>query len=276
MIYSIYAFKEYLKKVTPNFIKNIFPYSLRVKIYSKIFPFYFIPTNLQKLPNINFIDNYNNLDVQHKYIDKFYSNFKQNSEMTFPNLMQELNKKFNADSKFKFLDIGGEYIDFYLELNKNFKNIEYYFHNIKNINNVFNQLKKSYNFNNLFIIDRLEEISNNHFDFINLGASLQYIEGYEILLDKITNLKSYILISGIPVYKSKNKKQNKFIIVKQVRNSVGNYLYFFNKDYLFNIFKNKNFDIILEQDNATDNVNLKNFENIVDEISYLDLIFYKK
>jgi len=57
---------------------------------------------------------------------------------------------------------------------------------------------------------------------------------------------------------------------------VGNYLYFFNKDYLFNIFKNKKFDIILEQDNATDNVNLKNFEKIVDEISYLDLIFYKK
>lgn len=57
---------------------------------------------------------------------------------------------------------------------------------------------------------------------------------------------------------------------------MGNYLYFFNKDYLFNIFKNKKFDIILEQDNATDNVNLKNFEKIVDEISYLDLIFYKK
>jgi hypothetical protein len=276
MIYSIYAFKEYLKKVTPNFIKNIFPRMLRVKIYSKIFPFYFIPTNLNKLPNINFIDDYNNLDTQHKYIDKFYTNFKQNSEMTFPNLTQELHKKFNADSKFKFLDIGGEYIDFYLELNKNFKNIEYYFHNIENINNIFNQLKKNYNFNNLFIIDRLEEISNNHFDFINLGASLQYIEDYEILLDKITNLKSYVLISAIPVYKSKNKSQNKFIIVKQAKNSAGNYLYFFNKDYLFSIFKNKNFDIILEQDNPTDNVNLKNFEKIVDEISYLDLIFHKK
>ena len=88
--------------------------------------------------------------------------------MTFPNLTQELHKKFNADSKFRFLDIGGEYIDFYLELNKNFKNIEYYFHNIENINNIFNQLKKNYNFNNLFIIDRLEEISNNHFFVDNI------------------------------------------------------------------------------------------------------------
>ena len=103
MIYSIYAFKEYLKKVTPNFIKNIFPRMLRAKTYSKIFPFYFIPTNLNKLPNINFIDDYNNLDTQHKYIDKFYTNFKQNSEMTFPNLTQELHKKFNADSKFKII-----------------------------------------------------------------------------------------------------------------------------------------------------------------------------
>ena len=123
----------------------------------------------------------------------------------------------------------------------------------------------------------LEEISNNHFDFINLGASLQYIEDYEILLDKITNLKSYVLISAIPVYKSKNKSQNKFIIVKQAKNSAGNYLYFFNKDYLFSIFKNKNFDIILEQDNPTDNVNLKNFEKIVsvgDDNNDVDLHIY--
>ena len=38
----------------------------------------------------------------------------------------------------------------------------------------------------------------------------------------------------------------------------------------------KNFTIVFEKKNATDNVNFSNFINKVDKIEYLDLMFEKK
>tara|TARA_Y100000992_G_scaffold217023_1_gene149879 strand:+ start:1429 stop:2262 length:834 start_codon:yes stop_codon:yes gene_type:complete len=276
MIYKIYYIKEFLKKITPSFVKKIIPQHLRGRLYSKIFPFYFIPTDHDELPKSNFIDNYNSISEQIKFIDQFNSNFKQNSEMTFPNLIELLQTKFNKDEKFSFLDIGGEYVDFYLDLNKNFKNVKYFLLNIKSINETFKELKTKYNFNNLYVLDEIKQVSNKQFDFINLGASIQYIKAYEVILDNIGDKHSSILFSGIPVYRTNNKKYEKFMIVRQARNSVGNYLYFFNKDYFCDYLKNKQFSITLEKKNSTDNVNFNNFRSIVDEIEYLDLMFEKK
>ena len=45
--------------------------------------------------------------------------------------------EFKIDQKFSFIDIVGENIDFYLELKKKFKNVEYYFLNIEKINKIF-------------------------------------------------------------------------------------------------------------------------------------------
>ena len=205
MIYKIYYIKEFLRKNAPNFVKKIIPQQLRKKIYLKIFPFYFIPTNYEKLPVSNVVDNYNNINEQIKFIDQFNLNNKQNSEMTFPNLIQFLQNKFSKDDKFNFLDIGGEYIDFYLELNKNFKNAQYFFLNLKSINNTFKELKTKYNLEKLYVLDEIKEVSNKQFDFINLGASIQYIKEYELILDNITNQNSSILFSGIPVYMTKIK-----------------------------------------------------------------------
>ena len=274
MIYKIYYIKEFLRKNAPNFVKKIIPQQLRKKIYLKIFPFYFIPTDHDELPRSNFIDNYNSISEQIKFIDLFNSNFKQNSEMTFPNLIDLLKTKFNKDEKFNFLDIGGEYIDFYLELNKNFKNAQYFL-NLKSINNTFKELKTKYNLEKLYVLDEIKEVSNKQFDFINLGASIQYIKEYELILDNITNQNSSILFSGIPVYMTKNKRYEKFMVVRQARASDGNFLYFFNKEYFFNFLK-KNFSIVFEKKNATDNVNFSNFINKVDKIEYLDLMFEKK
>ena len=185
MIYKLYYIKEFIKKITPSFIKKIIPQHLREKLYIKIFPFYFIPTNYDKLPISNFIDNYNSISEQTKFIDQFNLNFKQNSEMTFPNLIELLQSKFNKDAKFSFLDIGGEYVDFYLDLNKNFKNVEYSLLNIKSINDTFKELKTKYNFHNLYVLDEIKQVSNKQFDFINLGASIQYIKEYEDILENV-------------------------------------------------------------------------------------------
>ena len=275
MIYKLYYIKEFIKKITPSFIKKIIPQHLREKLYIKIFPFYFIPTNYDKLPISNFIDNYNSISEQTKFIDQFNLNFKQNSEMTFPNLIELLQSKFNKDAKFSFLDIGGEYVDFYLDLNKNFKNVEYSLLNIKSINDTFKELKTKYNFHNLYVLDEIKQVSNKQFDFINLGASIQYIKEYEDILENVVKKNSSILFSAIPVYRTNNKKYEKFMIVRQAKHSVGNYLYFFNKDYFLNYFKKKNFSITFEKKNSTDNVNFSNFKGIVDEIEYLDLMFEK-
>ena len=275
MIYKIYKVKEILKKILPSFIKKIIPQHLRDRLYYKIFPFYFIPTNKDTFPKKNFVDNYNNINDQIKFIEKFNFNLKQNSEMTYPNLIELLMNKFKKDEKINFLDIGGEYIDFYLHLNKSFKNVDYYFLNLKNINNTFEELKKKYNYKNLFIIDEINKAAKTQFDFINLGASIQYIKDYDIILENITKYNSFILFSGIPIYRSNNENFSKHMIVKQARHSDGNFLYFFNKDFFFNYFKKKNFSLIFEKNNSTDNVNFDNFKKIVEEIEYLDLLFKK-
>ena len=45
-----------------------------------------------------------------------------------------------ASDNFSFLDMGGEYIDFFLELKKNFKNVKYYIFNLENITIDFSKL----------------------------------------------------------------------------------------------------------------------------------------
>ena len=82
-----------------------------------------------KLPNSNYQEEIN-LEYQKNLIKKF-SETKKNSFMTCPHLIQLLLMKFNSNDNYSFLDIGGERIDFYLELKKNFGNVKYYIFNLK-------------------------------------------------------------------------------------------------------------------------------------------------
>ena len=88
-------------------------------------------------------------------------------------------------TKFEFSDFGGENIDFYLDLNKNFKNLNYYVINQGEINKTFIEIKKNYKFNNLNILENLNEVEKNSYDFINFGSSIQYINNYDDILTRV-------------------------------------------------------------------------------------------
>ena len=106
-----------IKLNIPKFIKYLIPKFIKKKINKKFFSYYFLLTDYQKLPLSNYV-NINNLDKQKDLIQKFTINQKQNSLMTCPYLHQLLLMKYNPNDNFSFLDIGGEYIDFFLELKK--------------------------------------------------------------------------------------------------------------------------------------------------------------
>ena len=110
---QLYNFREKI----PNYIKKIFPKFIRRKINKKFFNYYFLPTNLEKLPTLNYPED-GNLQHQRNLVKMFNDKGKQTSFMTCPHLIELLLMKFKPGDNFNFLDIGGEKIDFYLDLKK--------------------------------------------------------------------------------------------------------------------------------------------------------------
>ena len=266
---QLYSIRESI----PNFVKKLFPKFIRRKINKVFFKYYFLPTNLSELPDLNYPEK-GNLEFQKNLVEKFEQKKKQTSFMTCPHLTELLIVKFNSNDKLNFLDIGGEKIDFYLELKEKFPNINYYIFNQKSMIEPFYQLKDELKLNNLIIIDKYENIFDINYDFVNFGSSIQYIQNYEILLKKISHNSKYIFFSGTHLYDSINKNFEKNIIVKQMNIlPIINYLYFFNRKNFFNIFEKKNFKLVFESKNLTDNVNYDNFKNFLKNISYSDFLF---
>ena len=239
----------------------------------KIFKIYFVPTNLKDLPKNNYSIN-SNFHYQEELIKKFSKTNELTSFNTFPKMTEMLKMLFlQEDSKFNFLDFGGENIDFYLHLKKKFKNVNYFIFNKRKINEDFIKLKKKYNFNNITILENLDEIYNNKYEFINFGSVIQYVENYEEVLLKIINVsKKYIFFSATH-FSSEIINQRNSVIVRQV-NLLPNqfYCYFFNFDNFAKIFLSKKFSIVFKEKNKLDNVNYNNFESSFGNIIYTDLL----
>lgn len=271
--------KIFTKIYYSNFFKLIrkfIPKFLLKKINKNFFPYYFLSTDYQDLPNINYI-NSNNFKMQEYLIKKFKITNKQNSFMTCPYLHKLLLMKFESNQSFTFLDIGGENIDFFLQLKKNYTKVKYYVFNLEKINFDFVKLKKKYKYKNLFVIKKIDEIFNKKFDFINFGSCIQYLNNFEIILDNITQASNNIFFSGTILFDSNKKKYKTKIVVKQVNVFPEiNYCYFFNKKFFYNFFYKKNFNLLFESQNLTDKVNLKNFNNLFKNIEYKDFFFQKK
>ena len=106
-----------LKKKIPKSLKKLFPKFIKQKLTKMFFPYYFIYTDHNKLPIVNYKNIYN-YDYQLMLIKKFDLVKKQTSYMTCPYLIQLLLEKFKFDEKLRFLDFGGANIDFFLELQK--------------------------------------------------------------------------------------------------------------------------------------------------------------
>lgn len=245
---------------------------LKKKFLRKI---YFLPSNKLDLPDLNYFDN-NSYELQEKLIKKFEKNNKSSSFITCKDLIMILKKKFKIYENFNFIDIGGENIDFYLELSKKFINVKYYLLNVKKINDIFIKLKNNYNYKNLFIIEDISEINTAELDFVNFGSSIGYIKKYDEFLKKIIFKSKYVMFSGTIMYESDNPIYIKDMIVKQVNvKNVVNYLYFFNKKYFYNKFYHNDYVLDFERINYTDNVNFNNFNKLLPKVNYLDFLFKK-
>ena len=180
--------------------------------------------------------------------------------MTCPYLHQLILMKYNPNDNFSFLDMGGEYIDFFLELKKNFKNVKYYIFNLEKITNDFSKLKFDYKYQNLNVITQIDEVFNKKFDFVNFGSCIQYFDNYETILKNITENSNQIFFSGTTLFETEQENYKRHVITKQVNVFPEiNYCYFFNKQFFYNFFYEKNFNLIFESKNTTDNVNFKNF-----------------
>ena len=265
-----------IREKIPKNVRRILPKIIRRQIDKSFFKYYFLKTNFKNLPHLNYPEK-GNLEYQKELIKKFNFSKKQSSFMTYPNLIKLLSSKFEFDKILKILDIGGEKIDFYLSLKENFKNVRYFLHNQKSITNSFHMIKSEFDYKNFYIVDELNEILTENFDFVNFGSCIQYFDNYEEVLKKITKNSKYIFFSGTHLYDSSNEIFKKNIVVKQVNVLPQiNYLFFFNRKNFFKIFFDNGYDLLFEKQNLTDKVNYDNFNNFLENIQYSDFLFSKK
>jgi len=266
---------NFINKIYYNEIINKLPNFLGKRIRKK-YKLYYVPTPLKNLPNLNYPTSHS-YEKQKKYFENFRLKNKKQSFMIYPYLIQLLLSSFKKNDEFSFLDMGGEDIDFYLELKKEFKNVKYYVFNQSEILNNLNKLKNEYSLKDFKIISNISDLYQSNYEFINFGSSIQYFENYiETLKIIIKVSKKYVFFSGTHLYKSKIESLQKHIVVKQV-NLLPKffYCYFFNRDFFLEPFVNNGYLIAFEKKNLTDNVNYKNFNHLIDEIIYTDTLLIK-
>ena len=141
----------------------------------------------------------------------------------------------------------------------------------------FYNIKTEFNYLDLNIIEKLEEIFDKQYNFVNFGSSIQYLDDYENILKKIAIKSEYIFFSATHLYDSNSNEFKKNIIVKQLLGSPKPFfLYFFNRQDFFSILEKKNFKLLFETKNLTDNINYKNFQKYLTNIKYSDFLFFKE
>ena len=268
-----------LNKILSHQTDNFFIVKIQRKIM-RMFSVYYVPTNFQKLKESKYTTN-SHLGMNEKrfsYQEKVIHNFSRKNNLvhfnSFPKMVEMLTMLFaDTNLKFNFLDFGGESIDFYLYLKKNFKNIEYFVYNKKEINQDFIKLKKKYKFENITILENFDEMIENKYDFIFFGSVIQYMENYEKALSIATKVaKKYIFFSGTHFF-YKKENYEKRIVVRQVNFLPSKiYCYFFNFNNFLDIFTDNKFTIISKEKNDVGKVNYNNFGPTLGSITYTNLL----
>jgi len=235
----------------------------------------FIPTNKKSLPKKNH-PILNSIDYQEEIIRSYNKN-NELSFNTFLDLKNLLKKKFNTSEKFNFLDVGGDKLDFYLDISKEFKNINYFIINLPEVNQIINSIKNKYGYDNLQILNSLDEIKNHNYDFVYFGSTLQYIDSYENFIEEILPItKKYIFFSATWFFSDDNPLKK--IVVKQLNFLPKQfYLYFFKLQFIQKIFENQGFKTELNEKNTSHTCSFKNFEKLnLKDIKYTNILFTKK
>lgn len=243
---------------------------LAKKIF-KIFKIFFVETNLQKLPDINYplmnikfelekskLDNKNNL---RPYI--IYAHL--------PDLLGVLTDK---NEEVNFVDVGAGNLNLYFYIKKNFQNINYFFRDQKEVETCVKDFIENERLKNISVVD-VETIK-----FINIayfGSSLQYIKDYKRELKNLFKKTNYILISQSPFFSNKKNQEN--IIAKQLNMHPNiNYLYMFNYEKFLNFMTENNYNLVEKNiNNVTKFLNFRNFsKNFYADINMYDLLFKLK
>ena len=270
-----------LNKILVSNIAQKLPKMILRKIFKK-FRIYFVPTKLSNIPDNNYKIG-SNFIFQEQLIKQF-NEHKPNKLISFntcPHIYQIIKLLFkDPDLKFNFLDFGGENIDLYLYLKKNFKNINYFIFNQEHINTSYIELKSKYKLKDFTVLNNIDELSNYEYDFVNFGGVLQYINDYDFIMKKIIKIsKKYIFFSAIHFYEKEFSSLEK-IVVKETNLlhilPINIYCYFFNFDIFIKSFLQNNFSIIFKENNVYGDVNYKNFDNSFNKTNYTDLLLAKK
>jgi ubiquinone/menaquinone biosynthesis C-methylase UbiE len=231
----------------------------------------FIPTNKKSLPR-------NNHPIQNsiEYQEKIIKQYNETNKISFNSFLEIkflLKKKFNKDSNFNFLDFGGDKLDLYLDISKEFKNINYYLINLPEVNKIIKLIKDKYSYDNLKVLNNLYEVKKNNYDFVYFGSTLQYLDNYENCLNELLPItKKNILFAASWFFQ---KDQLKYLVVKQLNFLPKQfYLYFFNIIYFTKILKKNNFEIEFKKQNKTHICSFMNFEDLkINNVSYIDILF---
>jgi len=145
----------FLNKFLSKDFTRFFPKTINRKLFRK-FKIFFVPTNLNILPN-NFYPIATNLKKQEDLVSEYKKHKKLINQTTKKNLDKFLLNYFGK-SNFSFFDIGGENIDLYLHLTNRLNISNYYIYNFKSLIILFKQLKKKFQFDKFFPIENVQSI----------------------------------------------------------------------------------------------------------------------
>lgn len=237
-------------------------------LYNKFFKnkIYFVETKLKKLPKKNYpyekinLKDLENLHFLYRNKDKIEFDISKNTA----GFLKKIYKEFS--NNVKFLDYGGGPLKNFFATALIIKKLNYIYFDKYDYFTIYKKFLDKKNIKNFFFYKKQKRI-----DIANFSSSIQYLHNYQKILKKIFKLKpKYILISGLNIYKNNNKN---ILIFKQL--NVPNkkyYLYFFQLDYIINLFLKNNYKILYFDKNTTDpSINYKNLPNY--NFEYVDLFF---
>tara|TARA_Y100000022_G_scaffold162311_1_gene145640 strand:- start:275 stop:1081 length:807 start_codon:yes stop_codon:yes gene_type:complete len=234
----------------------------------------FIPTNKSSLPKENHPIQ-NSIEFQNKIIETYKTTNKL-SFNTFLKLKSLLKEKFNSNAKFNFLDFGGDKLDFYLDIAKEFKNINYYLINLPEVNEIIKSIKNTNNYDNLVVLNDFNEVKKHQYDFVYFGSTLQYLDNHEAHIEELLPItKKNIFFSATWFFSNDNLLKK--IIVKQLNYLPKEfYLYFINLNSFIEIFRKHNFKVEFNKENETHPCSFENFKKLkINNIKYTNILFTK-
>jgi putative methyltransferase (TIGR04325 family) len=253
-----FLLSDYFNKINKFFARKLF----------KIFKIFFVETKLLSLPKNNYPTETRLLEeLQRKYPDDV--NYKP--YISYPGLLDLLITIKKIDQNLKFCDYGAGNLNLFYYLNKNFKNLDFFFYDQEKVGEIVESYKKEKNLENLFVN---KPVKNMNFDLVYFGSSLQYLNNYETIIKSFFNTK-YILIAQTPFFVQPFNISK--IVLKQINmHPKINYLYMFNLNDFINFMKNSNFNLINKSlNNVTKFMNFKNFDSRYKDLEMYDLLFEK-